>query len=107
MYSNKCYIFRCVCCLAQFFPTKYINQLFKYIPANFGNFTFNFNTYRSSGYETPVKSFPINLKLRDWLYFEVNATVGDPSLVLLIERCYSTPTMNPDEPVKYDLIKGG
>ena len=56
-------------------------------------------------FSNPVKSFPVKLKLRDWLYFEVNATVEDSSLALLIDECYSTPTMNPEEPAKYYLIK--
>jgi len=70
----------------------------------FGNFSFHFNTYRTNAFKDSVTKFPLKLKLRDWLYFEVNATVQDSSLALLIERCYSTPTMNPDEPSKYDLI---
>jgi len=74
---------------------------------NFGNFSFHFNTYRTSKFSDPVKNFPMKLKLRDWLYFEVNATVEDSSLTLLIDECYSTPTMNPEEPTKYHLIKDG
>ena len=78
---------------------------FHYILEKFGNFSFHFNTYRTSAFENPIQSFPVKLKLRDWLYFEVNATVQDSNLALIIQRCYSTPTMNPDEPGKYDLIK--
>jgi len=72
---------------------------------NFGNFSFHFNTYRTNKFSNAVKNFPVKLKLRDWLYFEVNATVEDSSLTLLIDECYSTPTMNPEEPTKYHLIK--
>jgi len=72
---------------------------------NFGKFSFHFNTYRTNQFSDPVKNFPLKLKLRDWLYFEVNATVEDSSLTLLIDECYSTPTMIPEDPTKYHLIK--
>ena len=82
----------------------YRNTLLLFLE-NFGNFSFHFNTYRTDKFSDPVKNFPVKLKLRDWLYFEVNATVEDSSLALLIDECYSTPTMNPEEPTKYYLIK--
>ena len=61
--------------------------------------------YKTKSFKDPVKNYPVKLKLRDWLYFEVSATVEDSSLVVLIEECYSTPTMNLEEPIKYYLIK--
>ena len=60
--------------------------------------------YKTKSFKDPVKNYPVKRKLRDWLYFEVNATVEDSSLVVLIDECYGTPTMKPDDP-KYYLIK--
>ena len=79
-------------------------MLVQLILEQFGNFSFFFNTYKTNAFKDAVSNFPVKLKLRDWLYFEVNATVQDSSLALLIERCYSTPTMKPDDPLQYDLI---
>ena len=69
-----------------------------------GNFSLYFNTYRTNEFKNPVQTFPVKVALRDWLYFEVNATVQNSSLALLIERCYATRTMNRDDPRKYDII---
>lgn len=70
----------------------------------YGNFTYYFRMYTDSSYTMVHSHFPAQVKLRDWLYFEAYASVSDKKLVVLIEQCYSTPTMDRNHPDKYVFI---
>ena len=55
----------------------------------------------------PYTSYPVNVNLNDKLYFQVKASVEDNALVLLIDKCYSTPIMDRNDYRKYTFIENG
>ena len=63
--------------------------------------------YASQSYTREFDSYPVKVKLQDWLYFQANASVQDDSLVLLLDQCYSTPNMDRNHYKKYYVINSG
>ena len=72
-----------------------------------GRFSFELEMHRDSSFNTPYSSYPVNVALQDQLYFQVKASAEDNSLVLLIDKCFSTPNMNRNDHRKYTFINNG
>jgi len=72
-----------------------------------GSFTFELGMYKSNAYINPVSSYPINLRLNDEAYFQVTASVDDNDLVMLVDKCYSTPSLNRNALPQHSLIRNG
>lgn len=51
--------------------------------------------------------YPVQVKLRQDLYFQVSVKSKDKRLSVLAENCYATPTQDHLQAVKYHLIKDG
>lgn len=58
-------------------------------------------------YKKLQTKFPVAIKLNESIYIEVNSTSTDEDLVLLIDRCYATPTFDFNHPLKYTFIEKG
>ena len=75
-----------------------------------GVFRMNKNIYfkfiRFSSAYTP-KDYPVEVKLRQHLYFQASVKTKDKTLSVLAENCYSTPSKNRNHDDKYHLIKDG
>ena len=63
--------------------------------------------HQDSSFNRAYASYPIIVQLKDQLFFQVNASVEDNGLVLLIDKCYSTPNMNRNDHRKYTFIENG
>lgn len=63
--------------------------------------------YKDKTYKSLQNNFPVAVKLNQSIYLEVNATSSDDDLVLLIDRCYATPTLDPNHHLQHLLIKNG
>lgn len=72
-------------------------------------FTFTFFSVCSCRFTRAYveSDFPVQVKLRQDLFFQVSVKSKDNSLSVLAENCYSTPTQDQLHAVKYHLIKDG
>ena len=76
-----------------------------FLPEGFGKFQYHFKMYKDVSYAQEHLQYPIDATLSDTLYFEVNSTSNDRDLVILIDRCFATPTMDySKDPFKYMFI---
>ena len=51
--------------------------------------------------------YPVQVKLRQELYFQAYVVSKDKSLSVLAENCYATPSQDRKQATKYYLIKDG
>ena len=51
--------------------------------------------------------FPVQVKLRQDLYFQASVKSKDKHLSVLAENCYATPSQDRQHVTKYHLIKDG
>ena len=65
-----------------------------------------FQSIRFSSAYTP-KDYPVEVKLRQNLYFQASVKTKDKTLTVLAENCYSTPSKNRNHNDRYYLIKDG
>ena len=72
-----------------------------------GKFVFYLRMYTDAYYSALISEYPFQIKPRDYVYFEAYASVSDKKLVVLIDQCYTTPTMQRDDPGKKVFIEGG
>ncbi|XP_065067731.1 pancreatic secretory granule membrane major glycoprotein GP2-like isoform X1 [Rhopilema esculentum] len=70
----------------------------------YGNFSFNFVMYTDHTYSTMHSHYPVSVQLRDWMHFEVYSSNSDNNTVILIDQCFSTPTMDRNHYMKYVFI---
>ncbi|XP_056136423.1 deleted in malignant brain tumors 1 protein-like [Lampris incognitus] len=61
--------------------------------------------YQYSNYTEPYPVGQVNLTLGSALYVGVSAEGTDPSIAVVLEDCYATHSPNPDDPMRYFLIK--
>jgi len=72
-----------------------------------GAFTFELEMHKDQSFGVPYTSYPVTVNVNDKLYFQVKANVEDNGLVLLIDKCYSTPIMDRNDYRKYTFIENG
>ena len=75
--------------------------------ASIGAFTFELEMHKDQSFAAPYTSYPVTVNVNDKLYFQVKASVEDNGLVLLIDKCYSTPIMDRNDYRKYTFIENG
>ena len=51
--------------------------------------------------------FPVEVKLRQYLFFQASVKTKDKTLSVLAENCYATPSQDREHDDKYHLIKNG
>ena len=73
----------------------------------YGNISAVFQMYTDGGYGRVHSYYPVNAQLRDWLYLEIFANVADNSVVVLVDECFATPTMDLNYHQKSVFIKNG
>ncbi|XP_040211651.1 uromodulin-like [Rana temporaria] len=70
-----------------------------------GTFEVIMALYQNSGYTTPYTGSEVALSTEQFLYVGVFFLGGPSNLVLLMKNCYSTPTNNSNDPLKYYIIQ--
>ena len=75
-----------------------------FLSGGYGNFTFHFVMYTDHRYVQMHSYYPVAVKVRDFIYLEIYANNIDSNIVVLIDQCYSTPTMDRNHPMKYTFI---
>ncbi|KAG8558068.1 hypothetical protein GDO81_016845 [Engystomops pustulosus] len=71
-----------------------------------GQFTVSMALFTDSSYKYPYTGSQVSLSVKDTLYIGAYIQGGDNStFVVLIKNCYATPSSNPNDTVKYYLIK--
>ena len=76
-------------------------------PAEFGNFTFLMDMYRTDEYKDVVDSYPHPVRLGDDMFFKVRVISKDSKLVLFIKNAKATPTSDFDDGTDYQFIEDG
>ena len=51
--------------------------------------------------------YPVEVKLRQYLFFQASVKTNDRTLSVLAENCYATPSQDRQHDDKYHLIKDG
>ena len=74
-----------------------------------GNFTLSLNMFPDKRFVTPYMKddFPVAVVLRKLLFFEVSVTSDDKQLSIIADRCFSTPTQDQKNLLKYEFITKG
>lgn len=75
--------------------------------AQFGNFTFTMDMYETDQYLKPYDSYPVKKNLQEKMYLEVKVTSNDSKLVLIPERCWATPSDDPNDGKFFAFIEKG
>lgn len=75
--------------------------------AEFGNFTFTMDMYKTNQYLEPYDSYPVEKKLNEKIHLEVKVKSNDSKLVLIPERCWATPSQDPEDSKFFAFIDKG
>ncbi|KAM4025489.1 uromodulin-like [Anomaloglossus baeobatrachus] len=71
-----------------------------------GQFTAYMAIYKDSSYVTPYEGSEVELSTKSMLYIGVFVQGGDAfNYALVMRNCYATPSRNPDDSLKYYIIK--
>jgi len=74
-----------------------------------GNFTVALDMFPDDKFVTAYtqRDYPVEVKLRQYLYFQASVKSKDKTLSSLAENCYATPAQDRNHATKYYLIKDG
>ena len=86
---------------------RILNVFFFLSAAQFGNFTFTMDMYETDQYLKPYDSYPVKKNLQEKMYLEVKVTSNDSKLVLIPERCWATPSDDPNDGKFFAFIEKG
>ena len=75
--------------------------------AEFGNFTFLMEMYPTDAYDTPYDTYPVQKDLNEEMYLEVKVLSNDSKLVLFPDKCWATPSSDPDDEKSFAFIENG
>ena len=89
------------------FKLNRILNFFFLSAAQFGNFTFTMDMYETDQYLKPYDSYPVKKNLQEKMYLEVKVTSNDSKLVLIPERCWATPSDDPNDGKFFAFIEKG
>ena len=60
---------------------------------------------QGASFNSYIDNYPVAVNINDRLYFQVSLNASGTDAVLLIERCYATPSSNRNDATKYVLIE--
>ena len=86
---------------------RILNVFFFLSAAQFGNFTFTMDMYETDQYLKPYDSYPVKKNLQEKMYLEVKVTSNDSKLVLIPEKCWATPSDDPNDGKFFAFIEKG
>ncbi|XP_073237862.1 ZP domain-containing protein-like [Porites lutea] len=74
-----------------------------------GNFTVALDMFPDKSFEAAYtqSDYPVEVKLRQYLFFQASVKTKDKTLSVLAENCYATPSQDRQHDDKYHLIKEG
>ncbi|XP_068754317.1 ZP domain-containing protein-like [Montipora capricornis] len=74
-----------------------------------GNFTMSLNMFPDKRFVRSYMKddFPVAVRLRKLLFFEVSVTSSDKQLSIKADRCFATPSQDQNNPLKYEFIAKG
>ncbi|XP_061434353.1 IgGFc-binding protein-like [Lethenteron reissneri] len=74
----------------------------------FGDFVFNIELYHSERFALPYKKndYPVHFKENEIVFVQL-AVKSNLSVSLFTENCFATPSGDPQDPIRYDLVKNG
>jgi len=75
--------------------------------ADFANFTFTMDMYKSNKYEEAYDAYPVLTYLGSPMYLQIAAISKDSELVLFVDRCFATPTSDVNDAKFYNFINKG
>lgn len=79
-----------------------------FILADFGNFTFYMDLYKTNKFENKYDSYPVEVNLNELLNIKVGVQSNDSKLAIFAEECWATPTDNADDSEnKHKIIDDG
>ena len=73
------------------------------------NFTMALDIFPDSSFSSAISQddFPVSLTVRKRVFFQASVETVDKRLSVLAEECFATPTQDPDNKMKYEIIKDG
>uniref|UniRef100_A0A4W3GVP4 Tectorin alpha n=1 Tax=Callorhinchus milii TaxID=7868 RepID=A0A4W3GVP4_CALMI len=78
------------------------------LPTKEGNFITKMALYKNSSYKFPYREGEVTLTTRDVLYIGVFVEGADSTqLILIISRCWATPSRDPKDRLRYVIIERG
>ncbi|XP_059813041.1 alpha-tectorin [Hypanus sabinus] len=78
------------------------------LPTKGGSFITKMALYKNSSYKFPYREGEVTLTTRDVLYIGVFVEGADSTqLILVINRCWATPSRNPKDRLRYMIIEQG
>lgn len=78
------------------------------VPTQEGSFTTKMALYKNSSYKHPYRQGEVVLTTRDVLYVGVFVVGADSNhLILMLNKCYATPSRDSNDKLRYFIIEGG
>ena len=60
---------------------------------------------RGASFNSYIYNYPVAVNINDRIYFQLSLNASGADAVLLIEKCYATPSSNRNDALKYVLIE--
>lgn len=78
------------------------------VPTQEGSFTTKMALYKNSSYKHPYRQGEVVLTTRDVLYVGVFVLGADSThLILMLNKCYATPSRDSNDKLRYFIIEEG
>lgn len=91
-----------------FFFLLFISVINLTVPTQEGSFTTKMALYKNSSYKHPYRQGEVVLTTRDVLYVGVFVVGADSNhLILMLNKCYATPSRDSNDKLRYFIIEGG
>ena len=73
----------------------------------FGKFDFKIDMYQTDKYISSYSNFPVKVHVGERIFLQVKLRSNNTDLLLFVDNCKATPTVDPNDPSAYPLIKDG
>ena len=84
-----------------------VNSISVSLSIGFGNFTFETNMFQTDKYISKFTKFPVKVKVGESIYLQVRLKSNATGLSMMLDKCWATPTTNPNDSKAYSLIEDG
>lgn len=75
--------------------------------ADFGNFSFEMDLYKTEEYKEAIEEYPLDVQLNEWMYIQTSVKSNDSKLALFNDKCWATPSSDANDKENYVLLEKG
>eukprot|EP00058_Branchiostoma_floridae_P019062 XP_002604551.1 hypothetical protein BRAFLDRAFT_79413 [Branchiostoma floridae] len=72
-----------------------------------GDFRISMELFRTDGFRQPVTEYPVFVELQEMIHVQIQVNSSDADLQVFAHTCMATPSDNPDDKTRNDVIVDG